>query len=330
MNDHDMLFRSTFGEARHAASLLQAVLPPALTGAVDWASLVRLPGSFVDPELRDHHTDLLFSVAVARQRVLVYVLLEHKSAVDRWTAFQLLQYVVRVHEAFRRDNERVAHLPPIVPIVVSHGPRAWRAPRSVHELIDLSPLPPAVQKVLSPLQPDLHFVLDDLARMPEEQMRGRGTTAEATLTLLVLQFLRQNRQADPVEVVERWLLLWRSIRGDPSSRDVLRSLLSYLVRQLETDRERFVQATIRIDENETMGKTLYEKAVEEGRVKGEAKGEAKGEVKGKAELLLRQLQRRFGHLPPELETRIKTAAIADLDLWADRILDARNLAGVFQ
>ncbi|MBM4062587.1 MAG: Rpn family recombination-promoting nuclease/putative transposase [Planctomycetes bacterium] len=326
MHDHDALFRSTFTDPQHAASLLRVLLPPALVRAADWPTLTLLPGTFVDAGLRDRESDLLFSLVVAGRPVLVYVLLEHKSFVDRWVAFQLLQYVVRIHEAFRRAHPEATHLPPVVPVVVHHGPRGWSAARTVLDLIDLDGLPPPVQQALAPLQPNQHFLLDDLAAMPEGRIRHRGTTAQATLVLLALQFVRQAPDADPVGIVERWLPLWRAVQRDPSGRFGLLVLLSYLARQLETDRERFVQATIRIEEHETMGKTLWEKAVEEGRQKGKAEGKAAG----RAELLLRLLHRRFGELPADLEERVRSADVAALDTWAERVLDAQSLDEMFR
>ncbi len=325
MHDHDSLFRGTFAELRHAASLLRAVLPPDITRHAEWPTLRLLPGTFIDPGLRSRQSDLLFSLMVAGRKVLIYILLEHKSFPDRWAAFQVLQYVVRIHEAFRRENAGASHLPPVIPIVVSHGRRGWQTPRAVRDLIDLGSLPPGAQQALLPLQPNQQFLLDDLATTPEATILARGTTAQATLTLLALQFVRQTANADPVALVERWLPLWQAIHQDPTGRFGLLALLSYLARQLETDQERFVQATLLIHATETMGKTLYERAVEEGREKGKAEGKAEG----RAELLLRMLGKRFGEVPLAIAQRIRAADAETLDAWAERMLDVKSLLDLF-
>ena len=100
---HDALFRAAFTAPDQAAELLCAFLPQALVDAIDWQALEHVPASFVDGELRDHHADLLFRTVADGRRVLVYLLLEHKSADDRWTALQLLRYVVRIWERCRRE-----------------------------------------------------------------------------------------------------------------------------------------------------------------------------------------------------------------------------------
>ena len=61
----------------------------------------------------------------------------------------------------------------------------------------------------------------------------------------------------------------------------------------------------------------------------EQKGVARGEAKGRAETLLRLLRRRFHSVPPEMEVRVWEADGPQLDVWLDRILDAKALTDVF-
>ena len=69
-------------------------------------------GSFVDADLREKFSDLLFSVelksipadAVSKQ-ALVYFLFEHKSQSDPLTVLQMLSYMVRIWEKRVRDSE---------------------------------------------------------------------------------------------------------------------------------------------------------------------------------------------------------------------------------
>ena len=83
---------------------------------------------------------------------------------------------------------------------------------------------------------------------------------------------------------------------------------------------------------------ILRKAVEAERKLGEAeekareaeeKGRAEGEAKGKAEMLLRQLRRRFGPLSAEIEDRVHAASSDQLNEWMDCLMDARELADVF-
>jgi len=68
-------------------------------------------------------------------------------------------------------------------------------------------------------------------------------------------------------------------------------------------------------------KAAVDTAREEGRVEGR--------VEGGAAVLLRQLKRRFGPLPDWVAPRLAAASPAQLEQWADRLLEAESLAAVF-
>ena len=54
-----------------------------------------------------------------------------------------------------------------------------------------------------------------------------------------------------------------------------------------------------------------------------------GIEQGEMILLRRMLVKRFGDLPKVIEARLTQASIADLELWGDRLLEAKTLAEVF-
>ena len=72
-----------------------------------------------------------------------------------------------------------------------------------------------------------------------------------------------------------------------------------------------------------------EKLKREGRAEGHAEGRAEGEAKRHAEIILRLLTQRFGALSTENTERVHGANLTELDIWTDRIFDAKSLADVF-
>jgi len=80
--------------------------------------------------------------------------------------------------------------------------------------------------------------------------------------------------------------------------------------EMRTYQERYPQ------ENRTMA-TLSERLLGEGMQKGEQA------------LLARLLNRRFGPLDESVELRLQQATTAELERWAENILDARTLDEVF-
>jgi hypothetical protein len=52
-------------------------------------------------------------------------------------------------------------------------------------------------------------------------------------------------------------------------------------------------------------------------------------MEGRAAVLERLLRKRFGAIAPMYLERIRSASIEQLDLWAERILDAKSIQEIF-
>ena len=61
---HDRFFKAVFGRAEVAAEFLAQYLPSAVAETLDWTTLRAEKDSFLDPELAQHPTDLLYAVDV--------------------------------------------------------------------------------------------------------------------------------------------------------------------------------------------------------------------------------------------------------------------------
>lgn len=70
-------------------------------------------------------------------------------------------------------------------------------------------------------------------------------------------------------------------------------------------------------------------AIKRGIEQGLERGLERGRAEGRAALLGRQLTRRFGSLPAAITERLAHANAEQLDLWAERVLDADSLDEVF-
>ena len=73
-------------------------------------------------------------------------------------------------------------------------------------------------------------------------------------------------------------------------------------------------------------RTVRQKALTEGI----QQGRQEGRQEGKANLLFRQLSRRFQPLPDGVSERIHGADPNTIEIWADRVLDAKSLGEVFR
>jgi len=91
-NPHDRFFKESMSHPEVATDFLRHYTPPEVSRLLDLASLEMVPGSFVDRELQEHFSDLLYKVALLDgSSAHVYILFEHKSYYEPLVALQLLR-----------------------------------------------------------------------------------------------------------------------------------------------------------------------------------------------------------------------------------------------
>ena len=84
---HDRLFRRVFGDPKHAGSELRSVLSAEVAAHIDLDHLEPVAVSFVDDNLRQVHSDLLFRTTFDGDDAYLYFLVEHQSSPDDLMAF---------------------------------------------------------------------------------------------------------------------------------------------------------------------------------------------------------------------------------------------------
>jgi predicted transposase YdaD len=318
---HDALVRAIFGTPAHIAEELRAVLPPALAAHLDLSSLRPLPAHFADAHLQGAESDLLFSARLAGRPALVYVLVEHQSAPDRFMPLRLLRYVGRILDKYRHDHPGARRLPAVIPIVLCHGPRPWPYPADLGALYDLDD---RARADVGPYLADVRFLLDDLACLTLPQLSVRTPSPVVTLTLFALQ--RARHAPDLLADVQQMAQQFAAAATAEVPDEQLAALLEYIVR-IGGIPPGILFTFLRTHANdrlEAIMKTTAEQLIEEGEARGEAKGEARGLVKGGAQWLRKLMQRRFGPLPPAVDAAIATASFEQLDRWLDRVLSAET------
>lgn len=71
------------------------------------------------------------------------------------------------------------------------------------------------------------------------------------------------------------------------------------------------------------------KGMQQGMQQGMERGLRQGRAQGIAAVLQRQLSRRFGPLPDDVTRRLSQATPEQLEIWAERVLEARSIDEVF-
>ena len=188
------------------------------------------------------------------------------------------------------------------------------------------------------------FLVDDIGRATDEDIRGRALNAFGTLALL---FLRD------VRATERFLLrfpLWadllQSLQRAASGRDALMVLFRYVsmvADQLGVQRfQQVVHKVLPEVEDSLMtiaeemrqlglkeGLTIAEEARQQGLQRGRQEGLQQGLHQGQRVLLLDLLRTKFGSIDEQVVQQLNAADESALRRYAQRILSAATLTEVF-
>ncbi len=327
---HDGLFRALVSDPGRAAALIRDHLPERIVGLLADAPPVPLDGSFVDETLRSSQSDMLFKVELASGGpALVYVLVEHKSYADPGTPLQLAKYMVQIwmrHAQGRADRLRA--LPPIIPVVFSHGAARWSVAEGLGAMI-------AAEDPELVFLPGERFILRVLTALPTEEL-----SRDAALRAGLIALTRRG--------IEDLELIVEGLAGEGTLRRQVFEYILLTYPEAEMDALRANLRAAGFDEMEGLVGTIaealmergearglkrgLERGLEQGLERGEARGlergKAEGLEQGKAEGLTRLLERRFGPLPATARDRIAAAGPGELDAWLDRVLDADSLDAV--
>ena len=186
---HNNFFHFALSHLPNARSLIETQLDAQALRELKLDTLRLETGSFIDPDLRERFSDLLFSVDLAnptgknQSQTHIYLLFEHKSQSDATTVLQLLSYIVRILERRLRDGQRLC---PIIPLVVYHGEGRWTAARKLADLI-------AAPDALAAYQINFEFPLLDLNHLADEQIEGEAVLRSS------LRLLKYSRSSELTE-----------------------------------------------------------------------------------------------------------------------------------
>jgi hypothetical protein len=326
-NPHDALFKALLAQPEHALGALRTVVPPVIAEALDWPTLAPCPGNFVDDELRERHTDLLFSLAWrGGGDALVYVLFEHQSTSDHRMAFRLLRYLVRIWERWLSDHPRADALPMIVPVVLYHGAAPWSAPMTLDALLDI---PAAVRRAVAPHLPWFTSLLDDLSKVPDQELRDRAMSAVSRLAYACFKHART--RADLLDLLDVTGLV-SEVHAAPNGLQALGLVARYILLvndHVEINELRAFLGRVAGPEAKDIVMTAGERLIQQGEERGLQQGEERGIQKGERGMLLRQLRKRFGsQVDADVEQRVEAASAAQIAIWADRVLSEATLAEI--
>ncbi len=268
-NPHDRFFKAVFSKEEHARDFLQLYLPQEISALIDFTTLSIVKDSFIEKELREYFSDLLYQVDLKGQTAFIYCLFEHKSSPDKLTAYQLLRYMVRIWGHLVQQGQIHTRLPIIVPVVIYHGRTRWQVSCEFRDLFQLP------DKSLESFAPDFRYLLYDISHVSDDDIKG-AVILQATF--LIMKYIFHPELGKHLEKIFQLL---SALTEKETGLEYLETILRYIVHATDNISEKDLQKAVKnIPKGDKVMPTIAEQWEKKGFEKGMEKGIQQGMQQG--------------------------------------------------
>lgn len=259
--------------------LLPDHLPAELRALCDLSTLHLESGTFVEDDLRQYASDILWSMKTTTGNDgYIHLLIEHQSGYDKNIAFRQMRYAVA---AMQRHLDAGHDKPPLViPLQFYHGERS-PYPHSTNWLHCFSNPEMACKIYTNP------FPLVDVTVLDDDEIVNHRRMAALTL------LMKHIRQRDMMELLDRLSLVMVKV-----SDEQVRVLIHYMVNAGDSVSPEFMRALAeRLPQHEDKLMTIAERLEQKGAIE-------------RAQEIARQLQK-MGMTPEQIK---QATGLSDAEL----------------
>jgi len=274
---HDGLFKKLMETQIGIQEFLKYYLPLELRQEIDLSTARLEKESYVEENLRKLLSDVVISVKKKdREKVYTYALIEHQSSSDKWIAFRLLEYTIRLLKHHKTKREK---LPLVYPVVVYNGIKPYTAPRNIWGLFEE---PDKAKEIMSG-----DYELVDLRSMPDEDIIGKGHIG-------IMEYaMKHIHDKDAPALLDSVLSNFKQTILEDRKMDYvyLKSLLWYtsfkITREQKSELSGIIRKHLNKREGEEVMRSLAQSYIDEGVEKGIEQGIEKGIEKGREESMVK-------------------------------------------
>ena len=321
-NPHDKFFKETFGKVEVAKDFLNNYLPGSIMKIVDMSTLEPQKDSFINKELQEVFSDMLFRVNIDKREGYIYFLFEHKSYTSKNISFQLLKYMLEIWES-KMNKERIQELPIIIPLVIYHGKNKWNISTNLGEMINgYKELPEDVRKYI----PEYEYLLYDISGYTDEEIKG------GVINKIVMTTLRDIQTKDIEGVIEsiyKMIEYLIELEDKQTGIEYFETLMKYVFNaRVDLTKEAIIKVMDKIESTYPEGSDLVMTLAEKFREEGKEKGIEIGEVKSLIKTTIRLLTKKFGVLPDKTKEKISKLDADTLEIIIVEIFEYKSLEDI--
>jgi len=306
---YDAFYKEFFSQPQMVEDLLKNYVQEEWVNHLDFSTLKPFSSNFVSDSLKKRENDLILSVKCKDSDITayIYLLFEFQSRIDHYMAIRMLVYVGLFYQELIKHKlvKSRQSLPPVFPLVVYNGIRPWNAAQEVSGLI----YTPFVS--LAAYVPNMRYFLFDISQVNAKDQQDLAS---------FLVRLEKVRDVDELRLILQELI---QILQSPDY-EHLRRRFTEFINHIVFHRVPHEQPISEFHDLKELNPMLAETVT-----KWTKQWKMEGRMEGRAAVLERLLRKRFGAIAPMYLERIRSASIEQLDLWAERILDAKSIQEIF-
>ncbi|MCK8816016.1 Rpn family recombination-promoting nuclease/putative transposase [Natroniella sulfidigena] len=307
---HDKFFKRSLEQKETAKDFLEHYLPSGLLTKIDMTSLEIEKDSFVDDELAEHFSDIVYKANLAEKESYLCFIFEHKSYKYSNITLQLLRYMINVWSL--KKEQGADKLPLIVPMLIYHGKYEWDIGLKLSDIVEEVPIEAEVYL------PDFEYILFDLSAY------DKGEIKEICQMRVFVEVLSAIFQGDFEEKLLEALKVLDELEKQNKAIGYFKIIVRYI---METDAvDAGLEDVKRISEQVSKEKggevmSIAEKLKEEGK----EEGKIEGKMEQLQETAFKLLTRKIGRLPKEYKESLKELDKEELEIVIDEVFNIEKL-----
>ena len=328
LNPHDKFFKETFSIRENAIDFLSGRFPPEILKKLDLSTLTQDNSSYIDEELREHFSDIVYTCFCKEKEIRITLLFEHKSYAVACPYLQLMKYLLKIWEANSKQAQRLI---PVIPVILYHGKEAWKV-RRFREYFE------GIDEVFYRFIPEFEYLLTDISCYSNEEIKDRVfRRVSLQITMLLMRNIFDEKYLE--DKLKDFFEIGIQYFEEDEGLKFLESAIRYLYYASDIAEKRVIDTLKEIsEEGGKLSMTIAAKLIEkgkiagrvegraEGRAEGAIEGERKGRIEGLKEAIEIGLELKYGVKGLKLLERIrKIVVIEKLEAIKEAVKIAKNM-----
>ncbi len=285
-NTHDKYFKEVFSKKKEAIAFLKGSLSKELVEKLDFKTLKVVKTSYIDEDLKENFSDLVYSCMFnGTKEILITLLIEHKSRPVDYPHLQLLKYLLKIWESDIKQKKK--HLTPVIPLVFYHGKEKWNK-KPLEKYFGTQ------EKELSAFVPGFDYLLTDLSNYTDEEIvKIYNEIYTRTALLLMKNIFDEHLLKKKVPFI---FVGGKEMVNSETGEKFFTATLIYLFNNVEKEFKEITKDIKSItDKGGNIAMTIamqleqkgLKKGLKEGMLKGMQKGMQKGIIKTRKETVIK-------------------------------------------